>query len=76
MVGFSATYKWQTVFNTFGGLTSAVPILGLEIAIILRIVNNIFGAMYGRLFIKIFDKIEDKITSRSVIEEMTTSGEI
>lgn len=76
MVGFSATYKWQTVFNAFGALSSAVPILGLEIAIIFRIVNNIFGAMYGRLFSKIFDKIEEKITSRSIIEEMTTSGEI
>ena len=76
MVGFSATYKWQTVFNALGALSSAVPILGLEIAIIFRIVNNIFGAMYGRLFSKIFDKIEEKITSRSIIEEMTTSGEI
>ena len=56
MVGFSATYKWQTVFNALGALSSAVPILGLEIAIIFRIVNNIFGAMYGRLFSKIFDK--------------------
>ena len=76
MVGFSATYKWQTVFNTFGGLTSAVPILGLEIAIIFRIVNNIFGAMYGKLFSRIFDKIEEKITSKSIVEEMTTSGEM
>ncbi len=30
MVGFSATYQWQTVFNCFGALTSAVPVLGLE----------------------------------------------
>ena len=76
MVGFSATYKWQTVFNTFGGLNSAVPILGLEVAIIFRIVNNVFGAIYGRLFSKIFDKVEEKITNRSIIEEMTTSGEL
>lgn len=76
MVGFSATYKWQTVFNTFGGLTSAVPILGLEVAIIFRIVNNVLGAIYGRLFSKIFDKVEEKITNRSIIEEMTTSGEL
>ena len=76
MVGFSATYKWQTVFNTFGGLNSAVSILGLEVAIIFRIVNNVFGAIYGRLFSKIFDKVEEKITNRSIIEEMTTSGEL
>ena len=76
MCGFSATYKWQTVFNTFGGLTSAVPILGLEIAIIFRIVNNVFGAIYGRLFSKIFDKIEEKIISRSIIEEMKISEEM
>ena len=76
MVGFSATYKWQTVFNTFGGLSSAVSILGLEVAIIFRIVNNVFGAIYGRLFSKIFDKVEEKITNRSIIEEMTTSDEL
>ena len=76
MAGFSATYKWQTAFNAFGGLTSAVPTLGLEIAITFRIVNNIFGAMYGRLFSKIFDKIEEKIINRNIVEEIATSGEI
>ena len=64
------------LFNTFGGLNSAVSILGLEVAIIFRIVNNVFGAIYGRLFSKIFDKVEEKITNRSIIEEMTTSGEL
>lgn len=62
--------------NTFGGLNSAVTILGLEVAIIFRIVNNVFVVIYGRLFSKIFDKVEEKITNRSIIEEMTTSDEL
>lgn len=64
MVGFSATYKWQTVFNAFGGLTSAVAILGIKSALIFRVIDNVFGAIYGIVFSKIFDKIEEKITNR------------
>lgn len=76
MVGFSATYKWQTVFNVFGALSSAVPILGLEIAIILRIIENSFGAIYGRFFSNIFDKFEEKITTRNIIKDILRSGKI
>ena len=64
MVGFSSTYKWQTVFNAFGGLTSAVAILGIKSALIFRVIDNVFGAIYGIVFSKIFDKIEEKITNR------------
>ena len=46
MVGFSATYRWQVVFNTFGALSAAVTIFGLSNAILLRIIANIFGALY------------------------------
>lgn len=46
MVGFSATYRWQVVFNTFGALSAAVTIFGLNNAILLRIIANIFGALY------------------------------
>jgi len=71
MLGFSATYKWQTIFNSFGALTSAAPILGLEIAIIFRIIENTFGAIYGRFFSKIFDKFEEKITTRNINKKIT-----
>lgn len=76
MVGFSATYRWQTAFNSFGALSSAVPLLGLEVAIIFRIVDNAFGAIYGKVFSKVFDKIEEKLISRNKLEEMSTSGEM
>ena len=46
MVGFSATYRWQVVFNTFGALSAAVTIFGLNNAILLRIIANILGALY------------------------------
>jgi hypothetical protein len=74
MVGFSATYKWQTVFNAFGALSSAVPLLGFNVAIIFRIVDNIFGAIYGNLFSKLFDKIEYKLMNKNKVEEVSTTN--
>jgi hypothetical protein len=68
MVGFSATYKWQTVFNVFGALSSAVPILGLPVAVIFRIVDNVFGALYGKFFSRLFDKVESRFIKK--IEEV------
>lgn len=70
MVGFSATYKWQTVFNCFGALSTSIPILGLEGAIIFRIVNNFFGALYTKAFNKLFNKVHDIISNTDVIDEM------
>lgn len=52
-VGFSATYGWQTVFNSFGALAIASGIFGVPGAILLRIVNNVFGSIYGIIFDKI-----------------------
>lgn len=49
-VGLSASYGWQTVFNSFGALAIAAPIFGLSGAIFLRIFNNAFGSLYGMLF--------------------------
>ena len=63
MVGFSGTYQWQTSFNCFGALVAAVPVLGLEWAVILRIVNNIIGVLYGRVFNSIFDFVDEKFFS-------------
>ena len=53
-VGLSATYGWQTVFNSFGALAIATPIFGLPMAIFLRIFNNAFGSLYALAFDNFF----------------------
>lgn len=63
-VGFSATYGWQSVFNTFGALSIAAGLLGLPGAVILRIINNIFGALYGLLFHKLFHTSTESLLLR------------
>ena len=73
MVGFSGTYEWQTVFNCFGALASAVPVLGLGGAIILRILNNGFGAIYSKVFNYIFNKVDEKINYK--LNTQTTINE-
>ena len=60
MIGFSGTYKWQTVFNSFGALSAATPILGVGGAIIFRILNNVFGALYSKGFDYIINFIDNK----------------
>lgn len=58
-VGLSATYQWQTVFNSFGALAVAVSLFGLPAAVFLRIFNNIFGSVYALLF----DRISETLLS-------------
>ena len=70
MVGLSATYQWQTVFNCFGALTAAVPLFGLGGAIVLRILNNAFGSIYSKLYDKYFEVIYNKISGRNSIDEL------
>lgn len=70
ILGVTATYKWQTAFNCFGSLASAVPILGLWGAIIFRIVDNVFGVFYSKLFNNLFDKIDEKLSNRKVANEI------
>lgn len=69
MVGFSATYQWQTSFNCFGALTAAVPMFGIGWAIIIRIVDNFLGAIYSKIFDKIFDKVHENIFISNSINE-------
>ena len=61
MIGFSATYKWQTIFNAFGALAAAAPILGLGGAIVFRIINNVFGALYSKGFDYVAININKKV---------------
>lgn len=69
LVGFCATYQWQTVFNCFGALSSAVPVLGLGGAIILRILNNGIGAIYSKVFNYVFDKVYKKMMEKQKTKE-------
>lgn len=46
-VGFSASYSWQTVYNTFGALAVAAELFGIKTAILLRIATNIAGPLYS-----------------------------
>lgn len=59
-VGLSATYGFQSVFNTFGAIAIASTILGFPAAIFFRIFNNIVGAAYGVLFHKCFFHFSNK----------------
>lgn len=67
MVGFSATYKWQTVFNSFGALVVAVPLFGLEGALIIRILDNILAAGYSKVFNAFYNKILDTISQQNLV---------
>ncbi|MDE6767376.1 MAG: FUSC family protein, partial [Eubacterium sp.] len=63
--GFSAKYKWQSMFNSLGAMSMAVVILGgLREAVFYRVFNNIIGAVYGILFGLVFHKIAALILNR------------
>ena len=63
--GFSASYKWQSMFNSLGAMSMAVVILGgLREAVFYRIFNNVIGAVYGILFGLLFHKFAALILNR------------
>lgn len=45
-VGYSAGYRWQTAFNTFGALSIASSIFGMPTAVALRIGINAVSSLY------------------------------
>ncbi len=55
--GLSATYGWQTAFNTIGALSIAAPVLGVPGAIFYRVINNALGSVYVWLFDPLFDRL-------------------
>lgn len=54
-MGLSVHYGWQTTFNAFSALSTAVNILGLKYAVMFRLFNNISSAVYTFLFDRIFE---------------------
>ena len=56
-VGLSATYGFQSVFNTFGAIAVAATIIGFPAALFFRVFNNALGAIYGMLFNNYFCKL-------------------
>lgn len=63
-VGFSGGYRWQTVYNCFGGLLAAIPVLGFGGAIVVRVCNNTLGALYSCCFDRCFDRCFDGVLYR------------
>lgn len=61
-VGLSATYGFQSVFNTFSAIATASTILDFPAAIFYRIFNNILGSIYGLFFNRFFCKIIDNVS--------------
>lgn len=55
-VGFSATYRWSTVFNCLGALMMATSLYGANASIILRIFNNILGCIVTVIFMLVIKK--------------------
>lgn len=56
-VGYSASYEWQTVFNTFGALSIAAGLFGLNGALLLRIGINILCSVYTIICCFLIDKL-------------------
>ena len=45
---------WQAVFNTFGALAIAAETYGLQGAVSLRVIQNVFGVVFALAFCVIF----------------------
>lgn len=56
-VGYSAGYKWQTAFNTFGALAIASSLFGMPMAVALRIGINVVASIYTVCVNRIADHI-------------------
>lgn len=73
-VGFSASYSWQTIFNTFGALSMAAGIFGAAGAVILRIASNAAATVYCFLFEKGFHTFFHRILS--LLPDKTSDCEV
>ncbi|MBE6023323.1 MAG: FUSC family protein [Cellulosilyticum sp.] len=64
-VGLSATYGWQSLFNSFGAISVAAGIFGLPNAIFFRILDNVIGILYAILFAILFNKCFARFSSKA-----------
>lgn len=65
-VGFSASYGWQSVFNSFGALSIAVGAFGLPGAIFLRIFNNALGSLISYACEHLYSAISNRFLVKKV----------
>ena len=73
-VGLSATYLWQTVFNSFGALATAMAVFGMTGSMAFRLINNLFGVVYGVIFDYLFDKVCCMIEKSGAADQRTREG--
>lgn len=69
-VGFSATYSWQTIFNTFGALAVAVGLLGFQGALLQRILALALGSVYGAAFHWVMNRVLQLLPGTSGIRHI------
>lgn len=63
-VGFSATYIWQSAFNSLGAISIAAGLLGFPQAVFFRVLNNMLGAVYGFIFHQALNKTMNYFQNR------------
>lgn len=73
-VGYSASYEWQTVFNTFGALSIAAGIFGLQGALLLRMIINVLCSVYTIVCCIIIDKLFDFIAGLTAVKSNSAHG--
>lgn len=63
-VGYSAGYKWQTAFNTFGALAIASSLFGMPMAVALRVGINVAASLYTVVLNKCVDFVHIQRTAQ------------
>ena len=66
-VGYSAGYRWQTAFNTFGALAIASSLFGMPFALGLRAGINITAALYTMVCNRVIDTLH--LYAQKICEE-------
>ena len=66
-VGYSAGYRWQTAFNTFGALAIASSLFGMPFALALRAGINITAALYTMVCNRVIDTLH--LYAQKICEE-------
>ena len=66
-VGYSAGYRWQTAFNTFGALAIASSLFGMPFALALRAGINITASLYAMVCNRVIDTLH--LYAQKICEE-------